>query len=274
MSTLIRPRFPPGSDPSRDDDDTGVRALLSALPEPDPMPEQLVARINASLAAEQAQRDATTSGVSVNPTRASVTPIHAADQRRSSRLLFALAGTAAAVALMVVVGSNVFTLDQPTTSTGSAALARTSSPAEAGKAAPPSPSDAGGAAPPSPADAAPEAGLQAPSAARIQIALSGTRYTSAAFVTQARSLRLATFAPLAAGSARVGGAGTAGGLEDCLRGLGATRAQEVRADVGFFEGRPAVIIVATTDGIPMGYAVGRGCSHTDAAVLHPGTPLS
>ena len=51
---MITPRNPPGESP--EDDPTGVRALLSSLPEPDPMPAYLVERISASLAAEQASR--------------------------------------------------------------------------------------------------------------------------------------------------------------------------------------------------------------------------
>jgi hypothetical protein len=43
--------------------------------------------------------------------------------------------------------------------------------------------------------------------------------------------------------------------------------------VAFYEGQPAVIIVTTTNGIPMAYAVGRRCSHADAAVLRPATAL-
>ena len=53
--TVTTPRHQPG--PVRPEDDpTGVRALLSSLPEPGPMPEHLVERISASLAAEQANR--------------------------------------------------------------------------------------------------------------------------------------------------------------------------------------------------------------------------
>ena len=51
---MITPRNPPGDSP--EDDPTGVRALLSSLPEPEPMPAYLVDRISASLAAEQASR--------------------------------------------------------------------------------------------------------------------------------------------------------------------------------------------------------------------------
>ena len=47
----------------------------------------------------------------------------------------------------------------------------------------------------------------------------------------------------------------------------------VRADVGLYDGRPAVIIVTTTNGILMAYVVGPQCSQADAAVLRPATPL-
>ena len=53
MVTLRQP--PPGT-PDPDDDPTGMRALLSSLPEPGPMPADLVARITASIAAEQQHR--------------------------------------------------------------------------------------------------------------------------------------------------------------------------------------------------------------------------
>src|SRR5689334_19634185 len=46
-------------------DPTGIRALLSALPDPGPMPADLVARINASIAQEQSARE----GGSVVPLR-------------------------------------------------------------------------------------------------------------------------------------------------------------------------------------------------------------
>src|SRR5665647_2291795 len=98
VSTLIAPRKPVGSSP--DDDQTGVRALLSGLPEPDPMPAYVVERINASLAAEQAQRAVLASG-------ASVTPLLATKRRRPGRLLFSIAGAAAAVVLIGVLGNNL-----------------------------------------------------------------------------------------------------------------------------------------------------------------------
>jgi len=238
-----------------------VRALLAALPGPDPMPEHVVARINASLAAEQAQRASTTSP-------ASVTPLLAGLRRRPGRLLFGLAGAAAAVALIATVAGNVFTVNQPIAISGTAALASNPGARAAGSAAPP------GVADKSAADKS-AARLAAPQPV-IQIRQSATRYTSVDFVTQARILRGATFdpgQPLAEESSDAGPATTTAGLKDCLSSLGAGGAQLVRADVAFYQGQPAVIIVATTNGIPKAYAVGRQCSPAGAAVLRSATLL-
>jgi hypothetical protein len=240
---------------SPDEDPTGVRALLSALPEPDPMPEHLVARINASLAAEQTQRAAQTSSHGV-------TPLLTTRRRRSGRLLYAIAG-AAAVALIAVVGSNLFLRSQPAAITSSAAREGFSS---AGKASPEAPLSADSKA----------AAARAPNPSLVQIRSSNTRYTQVGFAVQVRSLRGATLDPNqpdAVKSSDLGPAGTVSGLIECLSTIGAGGAQAVRADVAFYEGRPAVILVATTDGLPVAYAVGRQCSPGDAALLHSGTPL-
>jgi hypothetical protein len=245
-----------GSEPSRDDDPTGVRELLSSLAAPDPMPAHLVERINASLAAEQAQRAATLSGTSV-------TPLLARTRRRPARLVFAVAGAAAAVALVAVVSSSLFTMSQPASVTGSASLASTSSARELSSAAPPS-------------AAAKAQGLSdsALDASAIQIHHSGTRYTRADFVMQARTPRGEALSQTRLQhESSLGPAATAPGLLECLRAIGATQAQVVRADVAFYEGRPAVIIVATTNGIPLAYVVGLQCSPAEAALLRPATHL-
>jgi hypothetical protein len=258
VNTLIRPHIPSSSEPTRDDDPTGVRALLSSLPDPDPMPKHLVDRINASLAAEQAQRATSFSG-------ASVTPLLATARRRRARLLFAIAGAAAAVAVIAVVGSNMFTSHQNNTITSSATVASTAGAGEA---------SAG--VPPTAADKAPPLAGRATTPSLVEIGQSGTRYTQADFVTQAETLRHSTLGPIqpqTAQSPSVGPAGTTVGLRECLSAIGAAGAQVVRADVAFYEGQPAMIIVATSNGVPMAYAVGRQCSGTDAAVLRPATPL-
>jgi len=261
VNTVITPRNPAA--PSPDDDPTGVRALLSGLPEPDPMPAYLVERISASLAAEQAQRAVTFSD-------ASVTPLLDRRRRRSGRLLFALAGAAAAVALIGIVGTNLFRTNATSTASDSAAAAITPGARAAEGVVPPSVSS------PSANDKA-AAGRSTP--AVIQFRLSETRYTRAAFATQASNLRTAQLdqldriQPGATYSASVGRIGTTAGLADCLAAVGAGRAQAVRADLAYYEGRPAVIIVATTDGIPTAYVVGRSCSGANATLLHPATRL-
>ena len=258
MNTLIAPRKPVGSSPD-DDDQTGVRAMLSALPEPDPMPAYLVERISASLAAEQDQRADAYSGTSV-------TPMLATMRRRRGRLLFAIAGAAAAVVLIGVAGKGLLGTSQTNGGSDTAASAITSGSREGRAAVPPSANDQSGAL----------AG-RASTPASIQIRSSDVRYTEASFVTQARALNDAAFdsvAPKAAGSLQAGSIGTTGGLTACLKAIGADSAQIVQADLAFYEGQPAVIIVATTDGKPTAYVVGRECSQAHAALLRPATPLN
>ena len=253
VNTLIAPRKPVGSSP--DDDQTGVRALLSGLPEPDPMPPYLVERISASLAAEQAQRTVLASGASVTPLLAS--------RRRPRRLLFSIAGAAAAVVLIGVLGNNLLR----DSSSGDVTSAASSGLPSAAR-------ESSGLAPPSSSDKSVSGGALAPASIRIRV--STVRYTQATFVAQARRLRDVAFdspQPMATDSSGVGPIGTTSGLTSCLRAIGAGGAQLVQADLAFYEGQPAVIIVATTDGVPTAYAVGRGCSPADASLLHQGIVL-
>jgi len=253
VNTVSRPHLPVEPASSPDDDPTGVRALLSSLPEPDPMPAYLVERINASLNAEQSQRAASfNAGL--------VTPLVATSRRRPGRVLFAMAG-AAAVVLVAVVGTNLFGINQQGASTTSAASIA-SAPHGASSPAPQGAYD----------KAAPDA---ASTPAVIQIRVSATQYTKADFTAQARTLSSAVFgasAPKAAEPLAAGRMDTEAGLSDCLRAVGVT-AKTVRADLAFYEGAPAVIIVATTKDGPIAYAVARQCSLAGAAVLHPATPL-
>jgi len=260
--------------PSPDDDPTGVRALLASLPEPDPIPAYLIERINVSLAAEQAQRAATSPARSSG---ASVTPLLTAARRRPGRFLFGLAGVAAAVALVGVVGNGLLT-DQSSVETNSAGAAISSADQE-GRAGATLGTDQGAGGSSTDKGGKDTAGGGAPylaSSPVISFEQSGTRYTQADFVTQVQTMsRVApdTSPNSVTGSATAGPIGTTAGLTSCLGQIGAGSAQLVRADLASYDGQPAVIIVATTDGIPTAYVVGRGCSGTDAALLRPATPL-
>jgi len=178
------------------------------------MPEHLVERINASLAAEQAQRAATMTGASVTPML--TTARNRTNQHRPNRFVFAIAGAAAAVALVAVVGSNMFTVHQTTATSSGTAVASASRDSSSNDA------EASGAAPPSALDKG-----QTPTALTgratipplVQIGLSGTRYTQADFVAQVRTLRRAPLRPTVAQSSSVGPAGTTSGLLACLSAI-------------------------------------------------------
>ena len=228
--------------------------MLSGLPEPDPMPSYLIERINASLNAAQSQRAASFSGERV-------TPLVAISRRRPGRVLFAFAG-AAAVVLVAVVGTGLFKVNQTAVSTASSAAVASGH------------EGASGAPRSAAADKATPDAAGIP--ALIQIRASDTRYTKADFAAQASTLGRATFGARqlkAVGSLGIGRLDTAAGLTQCLRAVGVLDAKMVRADLAFYEGVPAVIIVATTSDVPMAYAVRRDCSRAGAAVLHPATPL-
>ena len=287
MSIVTTPHIPRGSEPSRDDDPTGVHALLSSLPHPDPMPEHLVERINASLAAEQAQRAARMGN---DP----ASPMVTRRAHRPTRLVFAVAGAAAAVVLVAVVSSISFSGSQ-TTGTISAAIASTSSSAgNADETAPnadaPTPSGGqldskGQPDPKAPAGESSRSGLSAggalgatevpPGVSALQIRQSGTRYTKADFLGQAVSLhQAAVTGALFQSAANVGPASTTDWLRECMSAIGASEIQLVEADIAFYEGRPAVIIVGVAHGAPLAYVVAPQCSHTDPAILRPATSLS
>jgi hypothetical protein len=228
------------------------------------MPAHLVERINASLAAEQAQRAAAMP-------LGSVSPLVATSRRRHGRLILALAGAAAAVLVGVVVGSSVLSANQLSQDSASTALASTSNAREGSVEAP---QGAGAKAAAPAAGPTPDAEGLTLDDSTVQVRLSGTRYTRAEFVTQAGALRSvpAPQAQLRAASS-LGPAGTTAWLRECMTAIGAAGTQVVRADVAFYEGQPAVIIVATTNGTPLAYVVVPQCSHTDPTVLRPATPL-
>lgn len=248
------------------------------------MPERLVERINASLAAEQAQRAARKSHGPVSPLVATV-------RHRPGRLVFAMAGAAAAVILVAVASSINLSGSQTTATSVGAAIASTSSSrdnlAEAAPSADASSRLTGRLDPGTQSSAATKGQFsgtqehQELSGTRValrgwvpQIRLSHTRYTQADFLAQAITLRDTTITPtqfLAAPN--VGPASTTDWLRECMAAIGASQMQVVKADIAFYEGQPAVVVVAKANGSPLAYVLAPQCSHADPMVLHQGTPL-
>lgn len=104
-----------GRGPGPDDiDPTGMRAILSALPDPGPMPADLVDRITASLAAEQAggSGDSQTPGPDSAAAASRGATVHSLAPAgvRRSRGMRRLPGVAIAASTVVIAGGAVFGL--------------------------------------------------------------------------------------------------------------------------------------------------------------------
>jgi hypothetical protein len=95
----------PGTNPhDSDPDPTGIRSLLASLPDPGPMPEELVERITTSLREEQRRREAVPAATAEDRGRV-VSLEEERQRRRPTRVLSAL-GAAAAVAVAATVATS------------------------------------------------------------------------------------------------------------------------------------------------------------------------
>ena len=256
---MITPRQPSGESP--EDDPTGVRALLASLPEPEPMPAYLVERISASLAAEQANRSPASTGATVVPL---------ARRRPLRTTVLALAGVAAAAVVVGVVGTSVLHRSDQSSSGAAASMstATRSTPSA------PAPSSA-----PAQGNGAQGDGTQGLAATPpMHIQMSSARYTRGSFAAQAGALATSGAAhpvhPLTGESPGIGPIATPTGLASCLRALGVGPVDDVTADLSFYEGTPAVVIVTVSGSTRTAYAVKRSCSTGNQALLHPGVPVS
>ena len=243
---MVTLRHTPPGPPDPDDDPTGMRALLSSLPDPGPMPDDLVARITASLAAEQGGRH--------------VVPLHDAPRRK--RALWRTAGLAAAAAAVVGIGAGTLLTNTAPGALG--ALFGGSGNDSAASGAAVSREASAGAAPSSGGAFAQSAG------AAVTIHHSNTPYTSAHLADQARALLTSSVepvAPLSAESPGLGPIATEVGLRSCLSALTTEPFTTATADLGSFDGRPAAVVVLTRGAGHTAYAVQRSCSTGHPAQL-------
>ena len=239
-------------------DPTGIRALLSALPDPGPMPPDLVARISASIAQEQSARE----GGTVVPLR-----------RRSWGWQHLGAAAAAAVVLAVGIPA-LLTGTSPgdvlasmggssSDSAASGASVESNESARAdsgGSPVTPSSSVAPRSQPSSPGDH-----RVAGSVGRVAMATTGTAYTSSGLATQAATL-VTTFDASSAAKDQHGADGEAG-LRGCLTALGVPAFLPVRGDVATLDGAPAVIALVDQGSTQTVYAVAPDCDAQHPSVL-------
>lgn len=218
-----------------------VRSLLAGLPEPGPMPDDLVARIQARLADEALAAQAPVADV-----------VDLESRRRRMRVMGGLAGVSAVAASAAVVGvllsgGGLGSLDK---SSGHAVAGfgngRTTS-VTSPSAAPSSAMSTGTAA-----------------AATVHIVLSDTPVSAASLDAEASRLLNAvptTPLPGTAESPTVGPLATPKGLTDCLTSLEAPAWSKIGAALTRYEGAPAVVLgLQTTSGEQQAWVLDRTCT--------------
>lgn len=204
------------------EDQRAVRALLSSLPDPGPVPPDVLDRINGTLRALQEEDAAHAATVSASGTGATVVPL-----RRRAAGHRALWLAAAAAVVLSGGGAVVSQLGSDTSARDTAA------------------SVAGGSASPEATSGAGARGV-APAEPGGHVYASGTDYRRADLVRKALALLAPGPRPFAA--ERPGAAGLLADpttLTACVRAVGAAPANLLAADLATYEGRPAVVLVLT-----------------------------
>lgn len=233
-----------------EDDPTGMRRLLAALPDPGPMPEDLTARILASLASEAAARPAAEPVVPAVPRsgHAVVTPITHRSRHRGGTPA-GLRWLAAAAAVGVIGAGGFGVLRTLTHGLGGGA--------------------SGGAALTTPAggpvsedhERASETGGTGPQVLGqdppLIVASSGTDYTAAGLAEQAAPLLRAQDA-VGTGSERPQ-LGIPERAQACAKALGVPVMTELRVDIARFEGDPAAVLLVKGSSGWQAFAVPLTC---------------
>lgn len=275
-------------------DPTGMRELLRGLPDPGPMPSDLVDRIHASLAAlptfdadgpvgesgdltdfgtgpSEGQSVHGVRAVGSSPTdvrsvhdvsRGTVTPIRPS--------FWARHGSKAAVAAVVLVGGGALA-SGPLGLWGSGASSSSDSAAVAG-AGSDSGTDGGQAA--GDGDMSTDSGA-APEEARgsavkgpVIVRHSGRDYASASLASDLTAATTGpTTRPLTAESPGIGPIGTEIGVRSCLEALGLPPESGADVDLASLDGTPAAMVIVALDGGRTAYAVGRDCTTGNPHVL-------
>ncbi|MFC7490589.1 MULTISPECIES: hypothetical protein [unclassified Knoellia] len=253
---------------SAQDDDldpTGMRALLRGLPDPGPMPDDLVRRIHASLAEQPAlegETHASPEGVSRG------TPTHT---RRSWWSRHAGHAAVAAVVLLgggALVSGQLGLLDRQSGVESTAGGAVSDSAASDAESFTGSPPDADASGPQDSDLTTTGKRLRDADPGAVVVRQSGRAYTAAALRTQLDEPASAPpVPPLTAEAPSIGPIGTELGVRSCLEALGLPRATAAEVDLAVFDGAPAAVVIVTVGGERTAYAVARDCTTDNPAVL-------
>ncbi len=247
-------------------DPTGMRALLASLPEPGPMPGDLVARISAALAAEEQRGDGIEQLWHLDDDHVG-RPAAAATQGEDPeavapvvplRRRVGLRNLAVAAAVLGVLGLGGF-LVKSVPGDVAASLATSGGAADSGAAAD---SAAGSKAQ---ALVAPEAG-----SGEVVVVMSGVDHTSDRLDVTARELDDGTLDPIAdlsAESPSLGPIATPIGARACATALGIPADAGILVDVAEVDGVSAAVLVVHSDQGRTAWAVDRACTTGNTGLI-------
>lgn len=267
-----------------DHDPTGVRDLLGSLPDPGPMPGDLVARITASLEAESRAR-LTASGHDPAPIPhadehgpiAVVVPLHQATRRPSGRRMFGLVASAAAAVTVFGIAATSFIqasggdLSTAVANLGSGSNSSASSAVGSASAASSAPGQQGEQQ--GQQQSGQGTGDVADPDVQIRLAAGPLAVGGAGLAAYGQDLlrqRWSPATPHTVEQPTVGPIGTPAGVRECLGAVGGTTTGRVAAEITTYGGRPAVVIAAQqgADRRQVGvYVAAMPCSPTGATLL-------
>lgn len=261
------------------DDPTGMRALLASLPDPGPMPPDVMLAISQALAAE-------------DQPLAEVVPLSLAAARPSIPRVLPLGRYfGAAAASVALIGLGFLGLTDSGQSMVSALVGGSSAQSAAGGSASAlTESDGYVSGQPKTALTGTDGtmneklsslpsgnvrpALTPAHAASVQVYLGSSAYTTKNLVSQATQFARdpgTAIGPLAAESPAVGPIGTPLGIEACAAAAKIPTADVLLADLATFDGKPAVVIVAVRGTSQTAYVAPRTCGGSAAAPSAPGS---
>ena len=252
-----------------DTDPTGMRALLRSLPDPGPMPDDLVERIQSSI-----PRLPLGAGPEVGDEPSGREPDVSrgtSDLPRRSTSWWARTGPRGAVAAVVLLGGGTVAADQlGLVGSGSDSSFMSSDSSAAGSSGGRAESLAGGrdAGGSTGEGGATDTDGGAVRTGPVVVTMSGRSYTSADLAAQVDGVPVgAPLAPLTAESPGIGPIGTELGIRSCLVGLGLPRDAAATVDLALVDSAPGAVLVVTREGGRTAYAVGRDCTLGDPALV-------
>jgi hypothetical protein len=257
-------------------DPTGMRALLASLPEPGPMPVDLVARISAALAAEEQRGDGieqlwhldddhVDAAADAGPRADDADAGGGGGQVVPLRRRVGLRHLAVAAAVVGVLGLGGF-LVKSVPGDVMASFGTTSGSADSGAAAEDS------------ATGAKAQALVAPAAGsgEVVVVMSGVDHTSDRLAVTARELDDGTLDPIAdltAESPSLGPIATPIGARTCATALGIPVDAGILVDVSEVDGVSAAVLVVHSGQGRSAWAVDRSCTTGNTGLIRGPVPL-